>query len=369
MRILMMDKYLTVGGVATFLETLGQELINQGHRVYLITASDDDNQEIIRQFESLGIHVFHFPGKRNNMFNALQFLNHGRRIIKQERIDILHSHHRLVNFAGILLSKVSAVPHLITFHVIKDDHKFLHQLWKKEAVVVPSQASKKQLIQNYGLDGDKVRVIHNAIQPDFETDAARIQKFKQGLFNDPRKFYVGYIGRLSKAKGVDVLLDSIPLVKAEYPNIEFRIFGNGEELPHLKRQCRANGLDPEVLFCGSTSHVNELLALLDLCVIPSRSESFCLLALECMRAGKPVVASAVGGVPEVISADETGILIEPDNPKHLADEIGALYENRAWAKKLGAKGKERFQQQFSFASFYEQYVEVYRSLIKGEGRG
>lgn len=368
MRILMMDNYLTVGGVATFLETLGSELADRGHTVHLLTAVDDHNTDIIHRFRKQGIQVHGFSRRKNNVLNAVRFLKQGRRIIKREHIDIVHSHHRVVNFTGILLSKLLALPHLITFHVIKDDHQLLHKLWKKEAVAVPSRASKKHLAEHYGLDEDKVRVIHNAIRPEFETDAARLQHLRQARFNEAGKWYVGYIGRLSQAKGVDVLLDSIPLVRAECPNVEFRVFGGGEERPRLERQCRALGLDPETLLCGATTHVNEVLSLLDLCVIPSRSESFCLFALECMRAGKPVIASAAGGIPEVVSHGHTGILTEPGDPALLADEICALYKNRSTANTLAENGRQRFQEHFSLDIFCRQYLAAYRDLIKAAAR-
>ena len=363
MRILMMDKYLTVGGVATFLKTLGTELLNQGHKVYLITASDEQNAAIIQEFESCGVRVIHFPDQKNNLLNAVQFLKHSYRFIKQHPVDILHSHHRLVNFVGILLKKLLSIPHLITFHVIKDDHKLLHKLWKKEAIVVPSQASKEHIVRNYQLDEKRVKVIHNAISPDFDVDAAQAKILEGKMFNKADDFYVGYIGRLSKEKGVDVLLDSIPLVQTECPEVEFRIFGDGEERAVLEKRCRDNGLNPGTIFQGKTPHVNELLTLMDVCVIPSRSESFGLFALECMRAGKPVIASSVGGLQEIISPGKTGILFEPGDPKVLAEKILALYKDRKLAARLAKNSQEQFHRKFTLDSFYKYYVDQYRHLI------
>lgn len=362
MKILMMDKYLTVGGVATYLEILCKALMESGHSVYLLTAADEQNQKIIEEFTTYGIRVLTIPKRQNRILTFYNLIRHGYKFIKQQSVDIMHSHHRLANFAGIALSKLTSVPHLITFHVIKDDYRLLHKLWRNQYISVPSEASKKQLVEHYKLPKERVQVIYNAIQPETQINPEKKKLLERTVFGDAEKFYIGFVGRISSAKGVDVLLESIPQVQVECSDVEFRIFGNGEQFSNLKKRSSDMGLDSDRLFRGTTSSVNEVLSLLDLCVIPSRSESFCLFALECLRAGKPVVATNAGGIPEIITHNETGLLTKVDDPDGLAENIITLCKNKSLANKLAVNGKKEFEKRFPVQTFCEKYIEQYQFL-------
>lgn len=363
MRILMMDKYLTVGGVATYLKILCKALMESGHRVYLLTAADEENQKIIEEFTTYGIRVLTIPKRENRILTFCNLIWHSYKFVKQQPVDIMHSHHRLANFAGITLNRLTSVPHLITFHVIKGDYRLLHKLWRNEYVTVPSEASKKQLVEHYKLPEERVRVIHNTIQPEMKINPEKKQLLERTVFGDPEKFYIGFVGRISSAKGVDVLLKSIPQVQAECPDVEFRIFGDGEQFSNLKKRSSDMGLDSDRLFQGPTSNVNEVLSLLDLCVIPSRSESFCLFALECFRAGNPVVATNVGGIPEIITHNKTGLLTNVDDPDELAKNIIKLCKNKSLANKLAMNGRKEFEKRFPAQTFCQKYIEQYEFLI------
>ena len=362
MNIIMLDSYLTVGGVATYLKALSKGMMERNHTVWLMTAADDGNRKIIKDFTSYGIRVVTIPNSRNRLITVWRFIKNLFQFLKENSIDVIHSHHRLVNLAGIIVSKMIDVPHLLTLHVFKDDHKLLLKRWKNEWLTVPSHALKNHLVRHYGFKEDHVEVIHNVIKADFDVDEKQKASIKKKMFDDSGKFYVSYVGRISHAKGVDILVESIPLVKEHHPEVEFRIFGTGDELPKLKRRCRKLGLESGRIFRGTTHYVNEILSLTDLCVIPSRSESFCLFALECMRAGKPVIASRAGGIPEVIIDGETGLLVEPEDPEALARSIIKIYENRNLGQLLGRNGYQRFKEAFPLEQFYNAYESKYQYL-------
>lgn len=126
-----------------------------------------------------------------------------------------------------------------------------------------------------------------------------------------------------------------------------------------------NNLNADLILHGINSNINELLSLTDLCVIPSRSESFSLFALESMRAGKPVVATNVGGIPEVITDGKTGLLSEPDNPGLLAENILKLYHETELRKRFGQNGRQEFERKFSIDKFYDAYINKYKQLVDG----
>ncbi len=362
MTILMLDKYLAVGGVATFLKTLCRGLTERGYTIYLITADDGKNSKTIQEFREYEVRVFTVPYSENKLICYYLFLKSALKLIKNKNIDLIHSHTRLTHFVAITAGKMKRLPRLLTLHIFKKDYKRLINRWKKEFITVPSKALKKHLIDYYGLNEERVQVIPNAVAPDFEVNEKLVSLFKKNTFTRPDAFYVCYIGRFTPEKGVDTLIKSIPDISKRNPNIAFRIFGWGPEKTALKEICHNHDLDPELIFKGTNTNVNELLSAADLCVIPSRSESFSLLALEAMRAGTPVVATGVGGLPEVIKDGETGLLIEPDDPKALAEAILKLYNNEEMRKEFSRNGKVRFNQAFSIDKFYESYITEYSNL-------
>lgn len=364
MNILMLDRYLTIGGVATYLETLCRGLMKRGHTVYIMTTADSGNRKIIDEFSSLGIQFLTIPNSKNRVITFYRFAKMLYQFLKKKDIDIMHSHHRVVNFTGMVIGKMVNVPHLITLHVFKSDHKILTKFLGNEIITVPSKALKNHLINYYGLKEERIQVIYNAIDHDYEVNEQKKASLQKNIFDDPGKFYVAFIGRITHEKGVDILLESIPLVKEKNPNVEFRIFGDGSELSKLKERCRELGLNSEEIFQGINHHVNELLCLMDLCVIPSRSESFCLLALECMRAKKPVIATNTGGIPEVVKHEETGLLVDTESPKLLSQNILKLLNNRDLMQRFAINGNQRFKEKFPLERFYEDYLAAYQQLIK-----
>lgn len=363
MKILILDKYLAVGGVATFIKTLAEGLMNKGHSLYLVTGTDGQNQRILEAFKKSGMEVLTVPYSKNRLVLLKRFLKPVFNLIKQKKIDIIHSQHRLTHFAAITAGKRFTVPRLLTMHTFKEDHKKLTKFWKNETITVPSKTLKNQLINHYGLNEKAIHVIHNTISPKVEVNEKLVSLLKRNVFINPELFYVTYIGRLSNEKGIDVLLESIALVAAQNTNIAFRIFGDGCELPRLKQQSLDLDIDPEIIFRGATKNVNELLSLTDLCVLPSRSENFSLFILESLRLGKPVLATNVGGTPEIIKDGQTGILVEPNNPGKLAKAILSLYNDEFLLDRLAKEGCEKFRREFSADKFMDSYIKQYEKLI------
>src|SRR5699024_1371779 len=285
---------------------------------------------------------------------------------KKNRIDILDSHHRLANWAGYAVSKMRDMPHIITIPVFKHDFKLITKAWKNQYINVHSHALKKHLTDYYSINEKNIAVIHNSIKTEFEVDKRKKDKLEKAFFNDKNNIYITSLRRFTPEIGVDVLLESIPQVKAECPDAAFRIFGNGPDRKKLKKRCRELKLNPEHIFPGVNYNVNELLSLADTCVIPSRTENFSLFTLECMRAGKPIVATDVGGTSEAVVDGQTGLLAEAANPEQLAEKIITLCKNRNIAREYGRNGRRRFETAFPIKKFYDQYECRYKDVIKAQ---
>ena len=176
------------------------------------------------------------------------------------------------------------------------------------------------------------------------------------------------VARLRPEKAHDVLLTSAARIVSRHPDVEFDIVGDGRELPALVGQCERLGLTSRVHFLGHRDDVAGLLGDADLFVLPSRSEAFPNGVLEAMAASLPVVACAVGGVPELVEDGRTGVLVPPDDPEALAEAISSLIADppRAWA--FGRAGREAVEARYSFERMTSGFEQLYLSLVSSKRR-
>lgn len=173
------------------------------------------------------------------------------------------------------------------------------------------------------------------------------------------------VGRLQAPKDALTLVRALAALRQR--PCEAMIVGDGPDRPAVEKEVRRLGLDSVVRLVGARNDVAELLAAADLFVLSSRSEGLPLSILEAMAAGLPVVASNVGGVPEVVVEGETGFLVPPGDPQSLAAAIERLLDDSALRHRLGAAGRIRVAEHFDLASAQRAHLDLYVSLLAGAG--
>jgi glycosyltransferase involved in cell wall biosynthesis len=166
------------------------------------------------------------------------------------------------------------------------------------------------------------------------------------------------VANLRREKGHDVLLDAAAIVLRQFPDAQFDIVGAGAELPALRTRAQALALGNAVSFLGHCEDVPARLSAADLFVLPSRSEAFPNAVLEAMAIGLPVIASAVGGLVEVIEHQRSGVLIPPDDPAALASEIAKFMADPERAARIGTAARVRAQS-FSFSRMVAAFERLY----------
>ncbi len=199
--------------------------------------------------------------------------------------------------------------------------------------------------------GDRARVVYNGIAAD---EAAGVTSFRH-----PRP-YLFAIGRHVPQKGFDVLLRALGLLRARGQACDLILAGDGTEHAALKALAAELGLDDRVTFPGRVDHraAMSLFAGCTIFVLPSRHEPFGIVNLEAMALARPIVASRVGGVPEIVSDDENGMLVPPGDAEALADALARLLADEAWRRRLGDAGRARAAR-FTWPEIAGQYLEVY----------
>jgi len=298
-------------------------------------------------------------------------------LLKGRGFDLLHTHGYFADIVGIPMARLNGLPSVATCH------GFISNTWKYNLystldrvalrlgtqVLAVSEAIKQDLV-DFGLRPSRVRVMVNAVgsaENDDLTQATRDARRKShGICS--ADFVVGYVGRLSAEKGLKYLLTACAdLVTSGVP-LRALVIGDGpqrNELEHLSRQL---GLGNRVVFAGFQEDVVQWLPCMDVFVLPSLTEGTPMALLEAMAYGVPAVASAVGGVPQVIRHGETGLLVSPGNTGEISGAVLTLYGNSGTRRTLSQNARTLARMRYGVAEWIGRIEAVYRSLSKRDVR-
>ena len=276
--------------------------------------------------------------------------------------------------AGLLAGLARFRPSILTAHNLPPDRSRLilkRSLRTPDALVAISPAVADQLVE-LGAPVERVRVIPNGIAvpplptPEQKADARRqllelLPQAKEGEASAAGPLLLG-VGRLSPEKGFDVLLQALPQIRVQFPEVCLVLVGDGPERATLE-EAVPEDLRPRVAFAGHRSDATALLPGADLVVIPSRAEGQSLVALEALAVGLPVVASDVGGLPSMIRPGETGWLAQATDPNDLARGV---LEALAVAPASGAEARRSFvRKHFSLEESMRRLLGLYNELLQG----
>jgi glycosyltransferase involved in cell wall biosynthesis len=306
-----------------------------------------------------------FLGKR-----AFQSYRKLGRHLREHRVSVAHSFDFYSNVMLIPVARIVGVPVVIgSFRSMGDRFRpaqfavlaILLQLC--DAVVCNSYAAAKRLVE-CGVSGDKAVVIGNGLSKEAFAEAQPALAPSAGLMR------VGMIGRMNEAvKNHTLFLRAAANLAQTFPNLEFILAGDGDLRPSLEKLARELKIEKRVRFLGERHDIPAVLASLDISVVPSLSESLSNVIMESMAAGKPVVASNVGGNAELVHEGETGRLVSPHDPKELAGAIARLLENSALRKTWGQNARAIALANFGLESVRDRYENLYLELLRAKGEG
>jgi glycosyltransferase involved in cell wall biosynthesis len=244
--------------------------------------------------------------------------------------------------------------------------RFVLRFLDRVVCVSEGQAEK---VRRAGIAEDRIRVIHNAIDSRrFAAPRPEARATLRGMFPTPRRWIVGAAGRLSPEKGIDVLVDAAATVVRARPAAGFIVFGDGKQEAALRKQVAERGLTEAFVFGGFRSDLDTLIPSLDLLALPSWTEGLPNVILEAFAAGVPVVATAVGGVPEVVDPGHSGLLVPPGNPVALAGSILRMLDHDAERQGMGQAGLARARADFTFTAQADGYRRLLDELTPARPR-
>ena len=285
----------------------------------------------------------------------------------------------LSGMKGCLLGQIAAritgrrtIVHLHDINPLNPVIRFLQQRltgrWTQFALVV-SEAVRRLAVRDFNIPGDRIEVLHNPIEvsnfANPATDAReRIRKEFQ-ISSGAR--VMGIIGRLSPEKGHTLLIQVLPTLLATCPEAVLLIVGDGPMRKQCESLVQSLQLGYAVRFAGYRTDIADILAALDVVVMPSDREGFGLAALEATAAGKPVVASRVGGLPEIVIDGETGLLVPSGEPEELLKALLRILTDTALAARQ-SEACRLHAQKFTVEQHIERLQEIYRSVALCSGR-
>ena len=322
------------------------------------------------RLRSLGIPVQVFPESKLGVFGLFQAITQA---LREARCDILHTHRYKENILGTLAAAYAGVPVSIrtihgspepfrglaharmVFYVLLDR---MVQRYLNDRVVLVAHALKSE--GGSWSRQHKVAVIHNAL-PDVEP--------RTTCKATPRdRFVIGWLGRMVEAKSLDVLLRAIAHLRTRLPSITVRLAGDGPETPKLRNLAVSLGIDDLVEFCGFVGDTQDFFSTLDVFVLPSRQEGIPVSLLEALRAEVPVVASSVGGIPEVVINRRNGLLVPPDDIEALAAALDEIATDARLRSDLRAEGRATVSSQFSVRRLAADLISLYSDTLLSKQR-
>lgn len=287
------------------------------------------------------------------------------RVIRRERPQIVHAHSSKAGVLARLAAALCRVPaRVFTAHgwafKAEAGRRATAYLWADRlvapltsAVVCVSETERRAGLAARTCHADRTVVIRNGI------GAIDGRPGREGERTRPRLVSVG---RLKAPKDMATLLDALALLGDV--ELDALVVGDGPDAAALREQVERLGLEGRVRLCGERDDVPALLAEADCFVLSSRSEGLPVSILEAMAAELPVVASAVGGVPELVEDGETGFLVPPGDPAALADALRRMLTDAELRRRLGAAGRARVEREFTLDAFLAAHLDLYDSLLR-----
>jgi len=335
--------------------------------------------EFLGEVETLAIPISEYRiSSLHNYKTVLQQLRFAR-LLRRNQIQIVHTYGFYPAVFAVPAARLARVPVVIAS--IRDTGELLTPFQKRaqkyacrmaDSVLVNAVAVRNWLIAE-GYNAKNIEVIRNGI------DLDRFEK-KDGGGDGRQEFgfpahvpLIAMMGRLNQLKGAEYFLEAASAVASRFPEVRFLVVGdvtpaNISYKEELKRRSDSLGLGGRIVFTGFRMDIPRLLSEVSISVLPSLSEGLSNILLESMAAGVPVIATSVGGNPEVIENGVTGLLVPPSNPEALAHAMRLLIERPELARRYGQAGKQRIAEHFHLGRMVRQTEQYYLELLDQSAR-
>jgi glycosyltransferase involved in cell wall biosynthesis len=291
------------------------------------------------------------------------------KLFRDHRVDLIHSHHTPALIDSTIGARLTRRPLVHTDHGKLYPTSWRWRMLEQTAsrfaarVVAVSECSRRDLVERQGIASGKVDVIYNGL--DLKPPrSAPLDSLRRELGASPSDFIIGTAARLEEQKGLELLLDAARQALQVEPRLRIVIVGGGTREAALREYAQSLGIESRVLITGYRIDAVTLMSAFDCFVQTSHWEAMPMALLEAMALQKPVIATAVGGVPEVVKDGQTGFLLQGREPAVLADLIVGMVRDETAARAMGEAGRQRYRDQFTSERMIARYEDLYGRVLR-----
>lgn len=342
-------------GVTEYGLILSKGLKKRGHNVVIVGLKNTTVEEF---------------AKRDNI--KFELIKNIRDVLKRESMDVINAHRADGHARAVLMNKLAGDRAVLVRtrcdRRLAKNNFFNRYLYRNltDKIIVPSQMAKENHFIGFDIE-DKIRVIHPAVDTDIFNPKISGEKFRTNYGIKKDEYLVGIIGRLDPVKGHYYFFEAAGRLKNMGPSIKYAVIGQEENIKfeQLRKIAESFGLHGKVIWTGFYQNVSEAVAGIDIGVIASiGSEAVSRVCLEMMACGKPVIASRVGSIPEMILDGKTGLLSNPRDSSKLSDHIKRLISNPDMMKEMGQSAYLNVINKFSVDKLIKNTEEVYFEALE-----
>jgi glycosyltransferase involved in cell wall biosynthesis len=350
-----------INGALVYCQLLTRRLLESGHEPILVCRP---KSWITRQ--GLPVRIIESDLRRFPIDDLKQI----QALVKQEQVDVIHTHMSRAHTFGILLKWLTGTPVIATAH-----NRYIQLHWRFNDFVIANSQATERYHQRFNLvPANRTRTVYCFVDERRFTQVSERdrQKIRRELRYQGNEYLLGVVGEVIPRKGQYYLARALPELIRRIPELRVLLVGRyHRDEPYVRKMRRlqaAAGLHRKMRWLGRRSNVHEYMAAMDQVLVTSTEEPFGLVALEGQLAGKPVIATNVGGLPEIVQHEQSGLLIPPRSTADIIEAVERLYHDRQLASQLAAAGREQAGQQFTAERLTEEVVAVYREVLRRRGR-
>jgi glycosyltransferase involved in cell wall biosynthesis len=330
------------------------------------------------KIKELGIPVDMVPIPHLRTPGALENL---RAYLRNHKPDVVHTQLEFSDTLGSLAARLEHIPSVSTMHVIPEPSMRSREFWRhrlmwmslkycSRRVFAVSEGARRHYIKSGGLPPARVQTLYNGIDlTHYAVDEPNKTHIRAEINLPEGVPVLVTVAYLREPKGIQYMLEALPDVRKKFPECRYLIVGDGDFRPVLEAQTRDLGLVRNVIFTGQRGDIPDVLAVSDIFILPTLTEALPTVLAEAMAAQKPIIASAVGGVPEMVEDGRNGLLVPPEEPRKLANAVISLLNDPERAAVMGKAGAAIAAEKFDIDRQCRQLEACYTELAAESKKG